>query len=315
MSDFLAMDNKMKTARAWLAAGLLLAGIDAMAEGELELAAPGAKLEKLAGGFAFTEGPACDARGNIYFTDQPNNRILRWSVEGKLSTYLEPCGRANGLVFDHAGNLVACADEENQLWSIAPGGQVTVLVKNYQDKLLNGPNDAWVRPDGGIYFTDPYYKRSYWKRGPKEQDGEHVYFLAKPGEKLVRVADDLRQPNGITGTRDGKTLFVADIGAGKTYRYAIQGNGSLAEKTLFCSMGSDGMTLDAEGNVYLTGRGVTIFDKTGRKLANIPVPEQWTANVAFGGADAKTLFITASKGLYAIKMKVAGGDLPLNFGK
>lgn len=309
------MDNKMKTARAWLAAGLLLAGIDAMAEGELELAAPGAKLEKLAGGFAFTEGPACDARGNIYFTDQPNNRILRWSVEGKLSTYLEPCGRANGLVFDHAGNLVACADEENQLWSIAPGGQVTVLVKNYQDKLLNGPNDAWVRPDGGIYFTDPYYKRSYWKRGPKEQDGEHVYFLAKPGEKLMRVADDLRQPNGITGTRDGKTLFVADIGAGKTYRYAIQKDGSLAEKTLFCSMGSDGMTLDAEGNVYLTGRGVTIFDKTGRKLANIPVPEQWTANVAFGGADAKTLFITASKGLYAIKMKVAGGDLPLNFGK
>lgn len=315
MSDFLAMDNKMKTARAWLAAGLLLAGIDAMAEGELELAAPGAKLEKLAGGFAFTEGPACDARGNIYFTDQPNNRIHRWSVEGKLSTYLEPCGRANGLVFDHVGNLVACADEENQLWSIAPGGQVTVLVKNYQDKLLNGPNDAWVRPDGGIYFTDPYYKRSYWKRGPKEQDGEHVYFLAKPGEKLMRVADDLRQPNGITGTRDGKTLFVADIGAGKTYRYAIQKDGSLAEKTLFCSMGSDGMTLDAEGNVYLTGRGVTIFDKTGRKLANIPVPEQWTANVAFGGADAKTLFITASKGLYAIKMKVAGGDLPLNFGK
>jgi gluconolactonase len=117
---------------------------------------------------------------------------------------------------------------------------------------------------------------------------------------------DLRQPNGIIGTPDGKTLYVADIAAGKTYAYAIQADGTLADKKLFCEMGSDGMTLDAEGNVYLTGRGVIVFDKAGRKTKQIPVPERWTANVCFGGKDGRTLFITASKGLYALRMRVRG---------
>jgi len=269
--------------------------------------APGAKLEKLSDEFKFTEGPACDAEGNVYFTDQPNDRIMMWGVDGKLSTFMQPCGRSNGLCFDHQGNLLACADEKNELWSIDPKTKkATVLVKDYKGRLLNAPNDLWVRPDGGIYFTDPFYKRDYWKRGPSEQDGECVYYLAPKRKRLVRVIDDLKQPNGIIGTPDGKTLYVADIGAKKTYAYDIKRGGSLANKRLFCDMGSDGMTIDDEGNVYLTGKGVSVFDKTGKKIEQIDVPEPWTANVCFGGKDRQTLFITASKGLYAIRTRTKG---------
>lgn len=268
--------------------------------------ASGAQVEKLAGDCQFTEGPAADAAGNVFFTDQPNDRILKWSVDGTLSTFLQPCGRSNGLCFDKKGDLWACADEKNELWRIDRNGKATVVVKDYQGKLLNGPNDIWIRPDGGIYFTDPLYKRSYWKRGPMEQDGQHVYFLGPDHKKLVRVADDLQQPNGIIGTADGKTLYVADIRAGKTYAYDIQPDGALANKRLFCEMGSDGMTIDDEGNVYLTGRGVTVFDKAGKKIDHIAVEERWTANVCFGGKDMHTLFITASKGLYAVRTRTKG---------
>jgi gluconolactonase len=140
------------------------------------------------------------------------------------------------------------------------------------------------------------------------QDGQHVYFLPAERARLTRVVTDLKQPNGIIGTPDGKTLFVADIGAGKTYRFNIEPNGSLTDKQLFCDLGSDGMTLDREGHVYLTGKGVIVFDKTGQRVEQIDVPERWTANVCFGGADKQTLFITASTGLYGIKLRVKGAN-------
>lgn len=270
--------------------------------------APNAKLEKLAGGFEFTEGPTSDAAGNVFFTDQPNDRILKWSVDGKLSTFLHPCGRANGLYFDPQGNLLACADENNQLWSIDPAGKTTVLVKDFQGKLLNGPNDLWVRPGGGLYFTDPFYQRPYWKRGPMAQDGQHVYYLPPDQKTLLRVTSDLKQPNGITGSPDGKTLYVADIGAGKTFAYDINLDGTLSHKRLFCELGSDGITMDEEGNLYLTGKGVTVFDRSGKKIDHIAVDEPWTANVSFGGRDRHTLFITASRGLYAIRLRVKGAN-------
>jgi gluconolactonase len=273
---------------------------------EQSVVAPGAKIEKLADGFLFTEGPTADVAGNVFFTDQPNDRILKWSLDGKLSTFLQPSGRSNGMYFARDGNLISCADENNQLWSIDPSGKVTVLVKDYMGKLLNGPNDVWIRPDGGTYFTDPLYKRAYWKRGPMEQDGQHVYYISPGGGKPVRVIEDMKQPNGITGAPDGKILYVSDIGAGKTYSYSIRPDGTLADKKLFCEQGSDGMTVDSEGNVYLTGKGVTVFDRTGAKIENIPVEEPWTANVSFGGKDRQTLFITASKGLYAVRMRVKG---------
>jgi gluconolactonase len=281
---------------------------------ESRIIAPGATLRKLAGDFVFTEGPASDREGNVFFTDQPNDRILKWSVDGKLSTFMQPCGRANGLSFDHKGYLWACADEKNELWRIDRAGKANVILQGYKGKLFNGPNDIWVRPGGGLfrrrgglYFTDPHYRRPYWQRGPKEME-ECVYYLAPDHKTLTRVIKDLKQPNGIIGTPDGKRLYVADIGSGKTYRYRIKPNGSLNEKTLFCELGSDGMTIDREGNVYLTGNGVSVFDPAGKKIEQIQVPEPWTANVCFSGIDRQTLFITASKGLYALRMTVHGVD-------
>jgi gluconolactonase len=268
--------------------------------------APGAQVEKLASGFKFTEGPAVDAEGNIYFTDQPNDRILKWSIDGKLTTFLEPCGRSNGLCFDAAGNLWACADEKNELWTInVKTKETTVVVKDYGGKLLNGPNDVWVAPNGGAYFTDPFYKRPYWKRGPQEQESRAVYYLSPEG-KLSRVENNLKQPNGIIGTPDGKTLYVADLGDRKTYQYEITATGELQNRKEFCAQGSDGMTIDRAGHVYLTsGRAVVIYDRAGQKVATIDVPEG-TTNVCFGGPDRQTLFITAGTSLYAIKMRVKG---------
>jgi gluconolactonase len=286
---------------------LVVAGAAAALPGaESPVIAPGATLQKLAGDFTFTEGPAADAEGSVFFTDQPNDRILKWSADGRLSTFMQPCGRSNGLCFDGQGNLWACADAQNELWCIDPARKVTVVVKQYQGKLLNGPNDVWVRPDGGLYFTDPFYKRPYWKRGPKEQDRECVYYLAPDRRELRRVVDDLRQPNGIIGTPDGKTLYVADIAGKRTYAYDVQPDGALARKRLFCEMGSDGMTIDDRGNVYLTGKGVFVFDRAGKQIEHVAVPEPWTANVCFGGKDRQSLFITATKGLYMIRTKTKG---------
>jgi len=270
--------------------------------------APGAKLEKLAGDFKFTEGPTADKDGNVFFTDQPNDRIMKWSVDGKLSTFLQPAGRANGMFFDAQGNLIACADEKTELWSITPDGKHTVLAEEYEGKKLNGPNDVWVRADGSLFFTDPFYKRDWWDYNDPPQVTQQVYFLSADRKTLKRVTTDLMQPNGIIGTPDGKTLYVADIRASKTYSYTIEADGSLTNKQLHCGLGSDGMTLDSEGNLYLTGRGVVVFDKVGKQIAQIDVPERWTANVSFGGKDHKTLFITASTGLYSVPMKYRGAN-------
>src|SRR5688572_11662409 len=235
--------------------------------------APGATLQKLAGDFKFTEGPTSDKDGNVFFTDQPNNRIMKWSVDDRLSTFLQPAGRANGMYFDAQGNLIACADEKTELWSVTPDGKHTVLAKEFEGKALNGPNDVWVRADGSLYFTDPFYKRPWWDYNKPPQGTEQVYFLSADRKTLKRVTTDLVQPNGIIGTPDGKILFVADIKARKTYAFDIQPDGALANKRLHCELGSDGMTLDEAGNLYLTGRGVTVFDKTGKKIENIAVPE------------------------------------------
>ncbi len=268
--------------------------------------APGAGVEKLADGFAFTEGPAADALGNVFFTDQPNDRILKWSVDGTLSTFLQPCGRSNGLCFDKTGNLWACADENNQLWCIDPRGKATVSVYEYRSKLLNGPNDLWIHPGGGVYFTDPFYKRSYWKRNSPEQDVQGVYCLSPDRSTLTRVVDDLEQPNGIIGTPDGRRLYVSDIKGKTTYVYNVRRDGTLSGKKPFCGLGSDGMTIDSEENLYLTGKGVTVFDRKGRQIDHIDVEEAWTANVCFGGRDGHTLFITASKGFYSVRTKTQG---------
>ena len=269
--------------------------------------APGAKLQKLSGDFSFTEGPAADKKGNVFFTDQPNDRIMVWTVDGKLETFLQPAQRANGLFFDKSGNLWACAEDKNNLIRISRDKKIEVVAEGFNGALFNGPNDVWVAPDGGVYFTDPFYRRNWWTHTERPQDKQCVYFI-KPGTRTpVRIIDDLVQPNGIIGTPDGKTLFVADISGRKTWKYKINPDGSLSDKTLFCNMGSDGVTLDSKGNLYLTGgNGVTVFDPSGNQILTIQVPEKWNANVTFGGKDRKTLFITASTGLYSIRTNVKG---------
>ncbi len=274
---------------------------------QANLIANGEKLTLISDDYSFTEGPASDKAGNVYFTDQPNDRILKWdAASDTVTTYMQPSGRSNGLYFDNDGNLLSAADEKTSLWRIDSDKNVSVLVNTFNNKKLNGPNDLWVDPKGGIYFTDPYYQRPWWTHTKPEQEANRVYFLPKNAEKPQIVAENLQQPNGIIGTPNGKKLYVADIDDQKTYVYEISKDGQLKNRKLFAEMGSDGVTIDNLGNVYLTGDGVTIFDKNAKQIQHIDVPAEWTANVTFGGTDQKTLFITASEAVYTLKMNVHG---------
>lgn len=270
------------------------------------IVADGATPQLISRTFSFTEGPTADKHGNIYFTDQPNNKIWKYDTNGQLSVYLDSAGRSNGLFIDKKGNLLSCADEKNQLWSINRNKKITVLVNSLDGKKLNGPNDLWVSPRGNIYFTDPYYQRSWWTRTQPEIDGEKVYLLTQGSRTPVPLIDSLQRPNGIAGTPDGKYLYVSDLNGNKTYRYVINKDGSLSNGQLFAGMGSDGMTIDDRGNVYLTGNGITVFNSHGNQIAHIAIPEKWTANVAFGGKRRNQLFITASQAIYVLDMKVKG---------
>ncbi len=256
--------------------------------------------------FSFTEGASVDKMGNVFFTDQPNNKIWEYSTDGKLSVFLDSAGRSNGMYFDQKGNLVTCADEHEQLWSISPDKKVKVLLKDYQGHSMNGPNDIWIDNKGGIYMTDPYYQRPWWTRTKPDLDGQKVYYLPKGKSQPFIVDADLKQPNGIVGTPDFKYLYVADIADNKTYKYTINKDGTLSDRKLFVEQGSDGMTLDEKGNVYLTGKGVTIYDPQGKKIGHIDINEPWTANLCFGGANKDVLFITASTAIYTVKMNVKG---------
>lgn len=270
------------------------------------IVADGATPQLVARTFAFTEGPTADKKGNVYFTDQPNNKIWKYGTDGTLSLYLDSAGRSNGLYIDKKGNLLSCADEKNQIWSIDRKKKITVLVNDLDGKKLNGPNDLWAAPNGNIYFTDPYYQRKWWARTKPEIEKEKVYMLVRSSGAIIPLVDSLQRPNGIVGTADGKYLYVADIKGNKIYRYTIDQDGRLSDGQVFANMGSDGMTIDHQGNVYLTGRGVTVFNSKGRQIAHIPIPEKWTANVAFGGKKKNKLFITASEAVYVLDMKVRG---------
>lgn len=256
--------------------------------------------------FAFTEGPVADKAGNVFFTDQPNNRIWKFDVNGLLSKFMEPAGRANGMDFDHQGNLLVCADEHNEVWSIDKHKKVKVLLKDYDGKLLNGPNDLWVDRSGGIYFTDPYYQRNYWSRTKPEQQKACVYYLPKGAQKAVRVSDLLIKPNGLVGSRDGKYLYVADIEGNKIYRFETGKDGALNHPVVFIEKGADGITTDEAGHLYLSGKGVSIYDKEGKLLHHIPVNEPWVANLCFGGSKDNILFITASTAIYTIETNQRG---------
>ena len=186
-------------------------------------------------------------------------------------------------------------------------GHSTILITDFGGKLLNGPNDVWISKNGGYYLTDPYFKRDYWTRSPeRQQPVEGLYYLAPGGYRLTMLDSTLNQPNGLVGTPDGKHLYVAEAKANRILRYDIQPDGLLSNRQFFVDMGSDGMTIDDRGNIYLTGDGVTVFDMDGHKIAHFPIPEDWTANVCFGGKERDILFITASRSVYTLKMLVHG---------
>ena len=263
--------------------------------------AAGAKLVELAGSFKFTEGPAADAKGNVYFTDIPNNRIHKWSLDGKLTVFNADSGGANGLFFDTDGSLLACQGARGRLVAIDMKGKVTVLADKYGGKRFNKPNDLWADARGGIYFTDPIYGRGW----PRHQGGEHVYYLKPDRKTVIRVIDDMVRPNGIIGAPDGKTLYVTDHGGKKTFRYTVKPDGTLAGKKLFAPVGSDGMTVDSEGNVYLTEAAVLVYSPAAKRIAEIAIPQR-PSNVCFGGKDRRTLFVTARQSVYSIRMRVGG---------
>lgn len=288
-------------------------------------------LDTIQTGFGFTEGPAVDKFGNVFFTDQPNDKIYKWRAStGQITTFLTGTGRSNGMAFDKNGYLIACADMHGELWKIAPNGTHTVLVNNYNGKLLNGPNDVWINPkNGGIYITDPIFPRDYWDESdPRKQPwepthseqaptgkGGHVYYLAPGSHTLVRVttmpgwnADTW--PNGITGTPDGKKLYVNNWtydGTGEIKVFKINPNGTLSNmQTLVDSLNfCDGMSLDEHGNIYVSsGPGLNAYDKRGNKI--LTIPGGGATNNVFAGANNKILFMTSPDRVTSVKMNVKG---------
>lgn len=265
------------------------------------------EVEELSGAFDFTEGPAVDAEGNVYFTNIPQHMILIWTTENQLDTFRVNSGRANGLYFDKDENLLICEGEKGQITSISTDGNYTAIATEYNGKRFNQPNDLWADRKGGVYFTDPKYGDD---EGPLPQDGMHVYYITPNYESVIRVIDDLEKPNGLIGTPDGKTLYVTDSQGGKTYKYTIHEDGSLTNKTLFVEVGCDGMTLDKDGNVYLTTNGkqaVDIFSSDGALLESIEIPQQ-PSNLCFGGKERNELFITARKSIYRVELNAQGVD-------
>ncbi|WP_168565488.1 SMP-30/gluconolactonase/LRE family protein [Crateriforma spongiae] len=286
----------------------LLSHVQAQETQSDSVVAEGATLKLIGDGYKFTEGPTADDAGNVYFTDQPNDRIVRWDAKtGELSDWLSPCGRSNGLYFVAPQSLIACADENNELWRIdLKTKEHELLVGQFENRRFSGPNDCWVDQDGAIYFTDPLYKRPYWKHSIADDHPRGVYRLSTDGS-ITQVASDLVQPNGIIGDAEKRHLYVADIGDKKMYRYVINPDGKLTERELFCASGSDGVTLDVDRNLYLTGReGVMVFDKTGKRIDTIAVPKGWTANVTFAGPKFDQLFITAGDSVFTIPMATTG---------
>ena len=301
--------------------------------GNTGLIATDAQIVNLGDGFSFTEGPAVDKDGNVFFTDQPNDIIYKWNAAtDEITPFLEETGRSNGMAFDKDGFLIACADMHGELWKIAPDGSHVVLVDNYEGKLLNGPNDVWINPiDGGMYITDPIFPRGYWEEeDPRKQDwepthseqaesgkGGHVYYLAPGSQTLVRVttmagwnADSW--PNGIVGTPDGKKLYVNQWSyddSGGIWGFDINADGTLSNIEPFVPALNfcDGMSMDDRGNVYVaTNMGVDVYNPDGTNLLTIFTGGGATNNV-FAGSDQKTLFITGPVDkVNSLQMNVSG---------
>ena len=267
------------------------------------LIAPDAELKEVKTGFTFTEGPAADSNGDIYFTDIPEQKIYKWTwADGAIELIRENTGEANGLMFDSKERLVVCEMGNNRVTRDDLNGNITVLADAYNGQKLHMPNDLWIDSKGGIYFSD--------FTGPDGADGEglQVYYITRDGI-VIQVTDDLKAPNGVIGTPDGKLLYVTDPGARKTWSFTINSDGSLSDKKLFCDQATDGMALDEKNNVYFSDG--FIFSPEGELIEEIDLPQRG-ANLSFGGKDRKTLFITAMSSVYTLEMTVKGAPTPLD---
>jgi gluconolactonase len=278
---------------------------------------PGSKVEKIAEGCKFTEGPAVDREGDLYFSDGPNDRILRRTPDGKVSVFHSPCGRANGLAIDAEGRLVMCQSAgeggKRRVARREKDGKETVLAETYDGKPFIAPNDLTIDKEGRIYFSDPYY-------GPpaeKSQPVSGVYRIDAPG-KVVRVIEDLQRPNGILLTPDNQLLYVSDRGTQKLHRYEVQEDGGLKAAGVIYDFspdrGIDGLALDEEGNIYgAAGEGKTtglfVISPDGKLLLHQPMPE-FSTNTEFGGADGRELFLTAGGSVYRLRTVVRGARTP-----
>lgn len=272
------------------------------------LVAPGATPARLDQTFTFTEGPAADARGDVYFSDVRQSQIHKWTwADGRIALHRADTGGSNGLYFDSGGRLVVCESTGQRIVRDDLAGNVAVLVDRFNGQPFNAPNDLWVDPRDGVYFSDPAYGLP---AGSLPQDGEHVYYIPPGGGPTVRVTTDLGRPNGIIGTRDGTLLYVADPGRAQILRYRPQRDGTLADRAIFVpDRGADGMTMDERGNVYLANQGVWIYAPDGTLLDRIAVPEAPT-NLTFGGPAFRTLFITARTSVFTLEMTVRGAHAP-----
>ncbi len=272
---------------------------------------PNAEVKKVVGDCKFTEGPAWSPQGWLLFSDIPNSRIVRVDKDGSISDFLKPSGKSNGLVYDVAGHLYACQGDARRVVRIsAVDGKIEVLADKFEGKKLNSPNDLAIDPTGGLYFTDP----RYGSNDGVEQPSMGVYYVTAEG-KVSRVIDSLQRPNGILVSADGKALYVAEPNLRQLWRYTITAPGQVSDgKVIFTGDqtldggGPDGMALDADGRIYATYKSVVVLTAGGELVGRIPVPEQ-PANCTFGGADGKTLYITARTSLYSLAMTVAGQSL------
>jgi gluconolactonase len=277
------------------------------------LVSDGGDIERLVTGFQFTEGPVWDAsEGCLLFSDIPANRIYKWSSGEPATIFREPSGNSNGLTFDRDGILITCEHGTRRLGKVEEGGTYKVLADRYLGKRLNSPNDAVVKSDGSIYFTDPPYGIK-----PEEQElkFQGVYRLDPDGQELTLLVDDMERPNGLAFSPDERTLYIADSSERRHVKaFDVENDGSLINGHIFAKIRSelpgnpDGMKVDVEGNLYVATAGIWIFSEKGENLGVIELPET-PANLAWGNEDRKTLYITARTSLYRIKMNVQGTEI------
>ena len=270
-------------------------------------------VQKIASGCKFTEGPAVDGAGNLFFSDGSNDRIMRFSADGVLSVFRQPCGRANGTLFDNRGRLLMCQSGgeggRRRVARLETDGSETVMADTYGGKPFIAPNDLCIDRQGRVYFTDPYY-------GPpneKSQPCSGVYRIDAPGE-VALVIDDLARPNGIVITPDNRLVYVSDRGSQKLHRYRVKPNGGLEPDGVLYDFspdrGIDGMWLDVKGNIFgAAGKGETsglfVISPGGKLLLHKPMPE-FSANVVFGGPDMRDVYLTASTSVYKMRSVTTG---------